>query len=84
MTPGTDAPNVVLITGTSSGIGLHTAIAAALPGHTVVAAMRNLDPAALLLALRRQTIARAVPVTTIPPLAGISTMRMLGRPTWRP
>lgn len=49
MTPGSEAGNVVLITGTSSGIGLHTAVAAALAGHTVVATMRNLDRSAALL-----------------------------------
>ncbi|MBC7443138.1 MAG: SDR family NAD(P)-dependent oxidoreductase [Ramlibacter sp.] len=38
-------PNVVLITGTSSGIGLHAAVAAAVAGHTVVATMRNLEGA---------------------------------------
>src|SRR5271165_6871934 len=32
-----------LVTGTSSGIGLATAVALARSGHTVVAAMRNLD-----------------------------------------
>lgn len=37
--------SVVLITGTSSGIGLHAAIAAARAGHTVVATMRNLEGA---------------------------------------
>ena len=37
--------SVVLITGTSSGIGLHSAIAAARAGHTVVATMRNLEGA---------------------------------------
>jgi len=43
----THAPDssVVLITGTSSGIGLHAAIAAARAGHTVVATMRNLEGA---------------------------------------
>lgn len=43
----THAPDsrVVLITGTSSGIGLHAAIAAARAGHTVVATMRNLQGA---------------------------------------
>lgn len=34
---------VVLITGTSSGIGLHTAVRAASSGRTVVATMRDLD-----------------------------------------
>lgn len=43
----TPAPNlsVVLITGTSSGIGLHAAIAAGRAGHTVVATMRDLEGA---------------------------------------
>ena len=35
------APRTVLITGTSSGIGLHTAISAASAGWTVVATMRD-------------------------------------------
>jgi NAD(P)-dependent dehydrogenase (short-subunit alcohol dehydrogenase family) len=39
----TSHPTVVLITGTSSGIGMHAALAAAQAGHTVVATMRNLD-----------------------------------------
>lgn len=43
MSNSAPTPNVVLITGTSSGIGLHTALAAAVAGHTVVATMRNLD-----------------------------------------
>ena len=34
---------LVLITGTSSGIGLSTAVACARAGHTVVATMRNLE-----------------------------------------
>lgn len=34
---------LVLITGTSSGIGLSTAVACAKAGHSVVATMRNLD-----------------------------------------
>ena len=38
-------PGIVLVTGTSSGIGLHAAIAAARAGHTVVATMRNLEGA---------------------------------------
>jgi NAD(P)-dependent dehydrogenase (short-subunit alcohol dehydrogenase family) len=43
MSTSSSTPNVVLITGTSSGIGLHAALAAAQAGHTVVATMRNLD-----------------------------------------
>ena len=39
----TNPQAVVLITGTSSGIGLHTAVAAARAGPTVVATMRNLE-----------------------------------------
>jgi NAD(P)-dependent dehydrogenase (short-subunit alcohol dehydrogenase family) len=39
-------PNVVLVTGTSTGIGLEVALQAAAAGHTVVATMRNLDKAA--------------------------------------
>ncbi|TFC11868.1 SDR family oxidoreductase [Cryobacterium algoritolerans] len=38
-----NTPKIVLITGTSSGIGLHAAVAAAQAGHTVVATMRNLE-----------------------------------------
>jgi NAD(P)-dependent dehydrogenase (short-subunit alcohol dehydrogenase family) len=34
---------LALVTGTSSGIGLATAVALARAGHTVVATMRNLD-----------------------------------------
>src|SRR5664280_1675243 len=36
---------VLLITGTSSGIGLSTSVVAAKHGHRVVATMRNLDGA---------------------------------------
>src|SRR5882757_2249292 len=35
--------SIVLVTGTSTGIGLATAITLGRAGHTVVAAMRNLD-----------------------------------------
>ena len=34
---------LVLVTGTSSGIGLATAVECAAAGHTVVATLRNLD-----------------------------------------
>ncbi|TFC92774.1 MULTISPECIES: SDR family oxidoreductase [Cryobacterium] len=44
MTPARNE-RVVLITGTSSGIGLHAAIAAGRAGHTVVATMRDLEGA---------------------------------------
>jgi NAD(P)-dependent dehydrogenase (short-subunit alcohol dehydrogenase family) len=40
--------SVVLITGCSSGIGLHTAVAFAQHGHTVIATMRNTTKAAAL------------------------------------
>jgi NAD(P)-dependent dehydrogenase (short-subunit alcohol dehydrogenase family) len=40
--------SVVLITGTSTGIGLQTALAAARAGHTVVATLRNPDKAGAL------------------------------------
>jgi len=42
---GTAVPGTVLITGTSSGIGLQAAVAAARSGHTVVATMRTLEGA---------------------------------------
>jgi len=42
---GTAVPGTVLVTGTSSGIGLHAAVAAARSGHTVVATMRTLEGA---------------------------------------
>ncbi|GAA1252618.1 SDR family oxidoreductase [Kitasatospora nipponensis] len=45
----TARPGVVLITGTSSGIGLATAVAAARAGFTTVATMRSLDRAQPLL-----------------------------------
>jgi NAD(P)-dependent dehydrogenase (short-subunit alcohol dehydrogenase family) len=38
-------PGTVLVTGTSSGIGLRAAVAAASAGHTVVATMRTLEGA---------------------------------------
>lgn len=49
MSEGPEASSVVLITGTSSGIGLQAAIAAAVAGHTVVATMRDLERAGALL-----------------------------------
>jgi len=42
---GTAVPGTVLITGTSSGIGLQAAVAAARSGHTVIATMRTLEGA---------------------------------------
>ncbi|MCI4659829.1 SDR family oxidoreductase [Cryobacterium zhongshanensis] len=42
---GTAVPGTVLITGTSSGIGLQAAVATARSGHTVVATMRTLEGA---------------------------------------
>ena len=44
-----NAPSIVLITGTSSGVGLHAAVAAARAGQTVVATMRNLEGSRALL-----------------------------------
>ena len=42
---GTAVPGTVLVTGTSSGIGLQAAVAAARAGPTVVATMRTLEGA---------------------------------------
>lgn len=42
---GPAVPGTVLVTGTSSGIGLQAAVAAARAGHTVVATMRTLEGA---------------------------------------
>ena len=42
---GTAVPGTVLVTGTSSGIGLQAAVAAARAGHPVVATMRTLEGA---------------------------------------
>ncbi|TFC01448.1 SDR family NAD(P)-dependent oxidoreductase [Cryobacterium mannosilyticum] len=77
--PAGHTPNVVLITGTSSGIGLHAAIAAAQAGHTVVATMRNLegtralldaaDAAGVTLDIRRLDVTEAQSVTEV--VAGI-------------
>ena len=44
-TAGGDSQPVLLITGTSSGIGLSTSVVAAKHGYRVVATMRNLDSA---------------------------------------
>ena len=77
--PAGHTPNVVLITGTSSGIGLHAAIAAAQAGHTVVATMRNLegtralldaaDATGVTLDIRRLDVTEAQSVTEV--VAGI-------------
>jgi NAD(P)-dependent dehydrogenase (short-subunit alcohol dehydrogenase family) len=53
---------VVLITGTSSGIGLATAVTLARAGHTVIATMRNPDPGGDLL---RLAAAKRLPITTL-------------------
>ncbi len=45
---------VILVTGTSSGIGLATAERLARAGHTVYAGLRNPDTAPTLLALKEQ------------------------------
>jgi len=77
--PDGHTPNIVLITGTSSGIGLHAAIAAAQAGHTVVATLRNLegtralldaaDAAGVTLDIRRLDVTEAQSVTEV--VAGI-------------
>ena len=54
---------IALVTGTSSGIGLATAVTLARAGHTVFAAQRNPDGAAELRAL---VAAEALAVTVIP------------------
>ena len=53
---------VVVITGTSSGIGLATAITLARGGHTVIATMRNPDSAS---ELRRIADAEKLPVSVL-------------------
>lgn len=51
---------IALVTGTSSGIGLATAVTLARGGHTVIATMRNLDGAG---ELRKIVSAEKLPVT---------------------
>jgi NAD(P)-dependent dehydrogenase (short-subunit alcohol dehydrogenase family) len=51
---------IALVTGTSSGIGLATAVTLARGGHTVIATMRNLDGA---VELRQIIAAEKLPVT---------------------
>jgi len=51
---------IALVTGTSSGIGLATAVTLARSGHTVIATMRNLDGAG---ELRNIASAEKLPVT---------------------
>lgn len=53
---------IVLITGTSSGIGLATALTLARAGHAVIATMRNPDPAG---ELSRLVAAEGLAVTTL-------------------
>ena len=51
---------IALVTGTSSGIGLATAVTLARGGHKVIATMRNLDGAS---ELRKIVSAEGLPVT---------------------
>ena len=51
---------IALVTGTSSGIGLATAVTLARGGHKVIATMRNLDGGS---ELRKIVSAEALPVT---------------------
>jgi len=51
---------IALVTGTSSGIGLATAVTLARGGHKVIATMRNLDGAG---ELRKVVSAEALPIT---------------------
>jgi len=53
---------VVVVTGTSTGIGLSTAITLGRGGHTVFAAMRNLDRGA---ELREATAKEKLPITIV-------------------
>ncbi|MBI2890295.1 MAG: SDR family oxidoreductase [Nitrospirae bacterium] len=60
---------VILITGTSSGFGLLTAVSLARRGHRVFASMRNLDKAAKLKAAAEKaglTIGGQGPITLVP------------------
>ncbi len=41
-------PKIILVTGTSTGLGISIAVQAAQAGHTVYASMRNLDKRAAL------------------------------------
>ncbi len=50
---------LALVTGTSSGIGLATAVSLARAGHTVVATMRNLDGGA---EIRKIAAAEKLPI----------------------
>src|SRR5215467_8612548 len=54
---------IALITGTSSGIGLATAVTLARAGHTVIGTTRNLTSAGELLGL---AAAEQLPMTTLP------------------
>ncbi|MCW2941299.1 MAG: short-chain dehydrogenase/reductase [Actinomycetia bacterium] len=75
--------SVVLITGTSTGIGLQTALAATRAGHTVVATLRSPDKAGVLreagLDVRRldvtEDVTDCVEVASSAPVSGVTPGR---------